>query len=125
MTAVAKVLIIEDDPVSRRVLHAALAGKKYETVIAGDAMAALTEAQRTKPDLILLDLGLPAGGGMAFLQRLASIPRLAVIPVVVISGQDPATAEEPALAAGARAFLPKPVRPEDVVAKVEEIVGPA
>jgi DNA-binding response OmpR family regulator len=123
MTAVAKILIIDDDPVARRVLHAALIAKNYQTIIASDAMAAISEAQRSRPDLILLDLGLPAGGGMLVLQRLASFPRLAVIPVVVISGQDPAAAAQPALDAGARAFLPKPVRPEDVVAKVEELLG--
>jgi CheY-like chemotaxis protein len=123
MTSVAKILIIDDDPVARRVLHAALTAKNHQTVIASDAAAAISEAQRSRPDLILLDLGLPAGGGMLVLQRLATFPRLAVIPVVVISGQDPAAAAQPALDAGARAFLPKPVRPEDVVAKVEELLG--
>lgn len=113
-----KALIIEDDPV-------ALTAKNHRTAVAGDALAALTEAQPKTPDLILLDLGLPAGRGMQFLKRLAAIPRLAVIPVVIISGRDPATGEQPALAAGARAFLPKPARPEAVVAKVEEIVGKA
>ena len=92
MAAVPKILIIEDDAVARRLLHAALTAKKYEAVI---------------------------------LQGVATILRLAMIPAVVISGQDPATAEEPALAAGARVFPPEPVRPEDVVAKVEEIPGPA
>ena len=62
---------------------------------------------------------------MTFLQRIKKFPRLAVVPIVVISGHDRASAEQPALDAGARAFLQKPVRNEDVLAAIEAILGTA
>src|SRR5688572_14672303 len=118
-----KILIVDDDPVARRVLHAALAARGYQPILAGDAMAALTETQKHRPDLILLDLGLPAGGGFSFLKRLHTFPHLAMTPVVVISGQERETAEAAALEAGARAFIAKPAVPDDVIATVERILG--
>lgn len=118
-----KILIVDDDPIARRVLHAALVKHGYQPLVAADAMAALTETQRSRPDLILLDLGLPAGGGFTFLKRLHTFPFLTVIPVVVISGQERATAEPAALEAGAKAFIPKPARPEDVLAVIERTLG--
>ena len=118
-----KILIVDDDPVARRVLHAALVSRGYQPFLAGDAMAALTEAQKSAPNLILLDLGMPAGGGLTFLKRMQASPRLAVIPVIVISGQERATAEPGALEAGAVAYLQKPARPEDVIAAIEGILG--
>jgi CheY-like chemotaxis protein len=110
-----KVLIVDDDPVTRSVLHSALTAENFTTVIAADAICALVQARTAKPDVILLDLGLPAGGGFLFLERLRRFPQLAVIPVIVISGQDRASNEPRALAAGAMAYLPKPALHEDVV----------
>ena len=118
-----KILIVDDDPVARRVLHQALTTRGYQPLLASDAMAALTETQKNRPDLILLDLGLPAGGGFTFLKRVHTFPHLTLIPVVVISGQDRSTAEGPALEAGAREFLQKPASPEVVLAAIERVLG--
>ena len=117
------ILIVEDDPVGRHILHTALRANQFETVMASDAMTALTLARQRVPSLIILDLGLPAGGGFTFLQRLRMFPALAVIPVLVVSGQDQATHEQAALDAGASAFLSKPVKPETVIAKIRELIG--
>lgn len=118
-----KVLIVDDDPLARRILHSALTTEGYEATVAADAMTALSEAQRIRPDIILLDLGLPAGGGMSFLARMRRFPNLAVVPVIVISGHDRTLAEKPALEAGAAAFLQKPARPEQVIAEMNRILG--
>lgn len=118
-----KILIIEDDPVGRHILHTALKAAKFETAMAGDAMLALTQARQEKPDLIVLDLGLPAGGGFIFLHRLRMFPALAVIPVLVVSGLDRAVNEQAALDAGAAAYLEKPATPDVIIAKIREILG--
>jgi DNA-binding response OmpR family regulator len=61
------------------------------------------------PDLIILDLGLPAGDGFSVLERLKANQSLCFIPVIVLSGRDRNANKERALKAGARFFLQKPV----------------
>ena len=117
------ILIVEDDPVGRQVLHTALRAEKFDTILAPDAMTALTLARDRKPALIILDLGLPAGGGFTFLQRLRMFPALAVIPVIVVSGQDRATNEQQALDAGASAFISKPASPETIISRIREFIA--
>ena len=117
------ILIVEDDPVARHVSQTALKGAGFATIVAGDALGALAQTQRNHPDLIILDLGLPAGGGLAFLQRKSAIPAISLIPVLVISGQERVSAEGPAIESGASAYLQKPAMPEEIVAKVRELLG--
>src|SRR5258705_8641655 len=82
-----KILVIEDDPVARADLEARLAANGYTVARAADAASALTVVNRERPDLILLDLGLPAGDGFLVLERLRKIEGLAAIPVLVIPGR--------------------------------------
>ncbi|GAC1435112.1 MAG: hypothetical protein NVSMB68_07410 [Thermoanaerobaculia bacterium] len=91
--------------------------------MSGDTMAAFTEARKQRPDLIILDLGLPADGGFSVLERLKSIPALAVIPVLVVSGLDRATHETKVIDAGARAYLQKPADDDVLFAKIRELIG--
>jgi CheY-like chemotaxis protein len=119
----AKILIVEDDAVARTVLVSALKPDKYEIAISPDALSALSQARKQKPDLILLDLGLPAGGGYTFLQRLKQLPDLSVIPVIVVSGYDAKTHEPRTSAAGVSAYLQKPVKPEEVRAAVRRYLS--
>jgi two-component system chemotaxis response regulator CheY len=118
-----RVLIVEDDPVNRRILHKAISAAGFDVLVTGDAMSALTETQRGKPDLIILDLGLPAGGGFTFLQRVKTFPKLALIPIVVVSGQDRAASEPRALAAGASFYIEKPAKPDEVVRVITNVLA--
>src|SRR5260370_4641400 len=79
-----KILVIEDDPVARADLEARLAANGYTVARAADAASALTVVNRERPDLILLDLGLPAGDGLLVLERLRQIEKPAAIPALVI-----------------------------------------
>lgn len=119
---VKKILVVEDDPIARQILNARFK-PQYQMILTGDAMAAFTEARKQKPDLVILDLGLPAGGGFAVLQRLKSIPALATIPVLVISGLDRTANEPKVLAAGANAYLQKPTNDEELTKVVKELIG--
>lgn len=117
-----KILVVDDDPVARQVYNQRFR-REYQVFLTGDAMAAFTEARKQQPDLVILDLGLPAGGGFSVLQRLKSIPALATIPVVVVSGLDRATNEPKAMDAGADAYLPKPPADDELVATVKRLIG--
>jgi len=118
-----KILIVDDDPVARHIAHTVLKANGYATTVASDAMGALAETQRQRPDLVILDLGLPAGGGFNVLQRKRSLPPISLIPVLVISGQDRAASEARAIEAGASAYLQKPADGDAVLAKVRELIG--
>jgi len=62
-----------------------LKANHYDTFFAGDAISSIAEARLHEPDLIILDLGLPAGDGFVVMERLKRLPNLAVIPVIVVS----------------------------------------
>lgn len=118
-----KVLVVEDDAVGRQILFTALRHAGYETTVAADAVAALALTQRHKPDAIVLDLGLPGGGGFTFLERVGRIPALSTIPVVVVSGQKREESEPRARAAGAVMYFEKPASPETIVQAVRDVAG--
>jgi len=104
----AKILIVDDDPDLRQVLRLRLRANRYETVNAGDGYSAIAQAYKEHPDLIILDLGLPAGDGFVVLNRLQKDDKLSTIPVIVLTARDPQSAEKLALQSGAAAFFQKP-----------------
>ena len=108
-TSPAKVLIVEDDDDLRRGLTWRLQTSGYAVVHAPDGVGAISVARHERPDVVLLDLGLPAGDGLAVLQRYADLPDLSAIPVVVLTGRDPRTAEPATRKFHVSAFLQKPV----------------
>ncbi len=117
-----KILIIEDDPVTRRIIDVQLRAAGYETALAFDGMTALRTAQKERPDLVILDLGLPGGDGFNVMERFKQLTPLSTIPIIVFSARDPAQYEERALNAGALAFLPKPLDNEALLAAVRSRV---
>jgi DNA-binding response OmpR family regulator len=105
----ATILLIEDDLNVYHGIQRRLSASNYQTHYAPDAVASISQARQHHPDLILLDLGLPAGDGFVVMDRLKQIPDLAGIPIVVLSGRDRAANEMRSLRSGAVAFLQKPV----------------
>jgi len=118
-----KILIVDDDKDLRTGLAMRLRANEYDTVFAADGVSAISEAQRQQPDAILLDLGLPAGDGFLVLERLKSIPRLASIPVLVITARDAKSNEGRAAALGAEVFLQKPFENEELLAALRKVLG--
>jgi len=118
-----KILIVDDDPDVRQGMHVRLKTNHYDTFFAVNALSALTEARENKPDLIILDLGLPAGDGFVVMERLKSFPALAAIPIIVVSGQDVLANKERALKAGAKAFLRKPVDNAELLKVISQALG--
>jgi DNA-binding response OmpR family regulator len=117
------ILIVDDDPDVRLSLHVRLKANHYNVIFAGDGMAGIAEARRHMPDLIILDLGLPAGDGFSVMERLKSNDSLSLIPVIVVSARDRNTNMDRALKAGAKAFLQKPVANAELLAVVRKVLG--
>jgi two-component system KDP operon response regulator KdpE len=104
----AKILIVDDDPDLRRALKLRLRANHYDTVQASDGYSAIAIAQKEQPDLIILDLGLPAGDGFAVLKRLQDSDPLSNIPVIILTARDPLYNGLKTVLAGATAFFQKP-----------------
>ncbi|MBV9573230.1 MAG: response regulator [Acidobacteriales bacterium] len=118
-----KVLVIEDDRDVRLGYHVLLKSSGYDTFFAEDGMTAVTEARKQQPDVIILDLGLPAGDGFVVLERLRANTSLSLIPVIVVSGRDIHSSKERALKAGAKAFLQKPWDDRELLTLVRQLAG--
>jgi DNA-binding response OmpR family regulator len=103
-----KIMIVDDDPDLRQALRLRLRANHYDTLNAGDGYSAIALAYKEHPDLIILDLGLPAGDGFVVLDRLQKDDKLSAIPVIVLTARDPQSSERLALQAGAAAFFQKP-----------------
>jgi DNA-binding response OmpR family regulator len=117
-----KILVVEDDQDIRQLLHLQLTAAGYDTAFARDAATALSAARKESADLILLDLGLPAGGGFVVIERMKAIPELEMTPVIVITARGQQEGEK-AVAMGARSFFQKPHDVGELLAEIRRALG--
>ena len=115
-----RILIVDDDPDILHSMHLRLKANNYDTFFAADAISCMAEARKSEPDLVILDLGLPAGDGFLVMERFKAVPSLASIPVIVVSARDRRANEKRALEAGAKAFLQKPVNNAELLAVIRQ-----
>jgi DNA-binding response OmpR family regulator len=118
-----KILIVEDENLQLTIVAKQLKSAGFEIAGARDGTSAISIARKEQPDLILLDLGLPAGDGFTVLQRLQMIIQTSLIPVVVLSSRTPVGNRDAALKNGAVAYLQKPVKPEELVKAINQALG--
>jgi DNA-binding response OmpR family regulator len=107
----------------RQALQIRLKANGYDVHCAEDGVGAISEARKHTPDLIVLDLGLPAGDGFVVLDRLKTNLNLSSIPVIVLSGRDRRASQDRVLKAGARAFLQKPVQTNEFLAVIRQTLN--
>ena len=119
------ILIVEDDEDLRLAMSVRLNKAGYDVVTANDAVAAVHKFRSEAPDLLILDIGLPGGGGFVVMQRIKKFLRGAPVPVVVVTARDPKEVEDRALLKGALEVLYKPVAAQDLLAKVSWALGRA
>lgn len=117
------ILIVDDDPDVRLGLHIRLKANHYNVIFAADGMASIAQARKHMPDLIILDLGLPAGDGFSVMERLKANDGLSLIPVIVVSARDLNANMDRALKAGAKAFLQKPVDNVQLLSVIRKVLG--
>jgi DNA-binding response OmpR family regulator len=115
-----KILLVEDDQDAALAVGVMLRRRGFEVTSAADAITAVAVARREHPDLIILDMGLPAGGGDAVLGRLRAVVGTAETPVIVLTGLD--ISREHALEAGAQDLLRKPVDATQLIGTVTRVL---
>lgn len=115
------ILLVEDDTDVRMAMGVRLKSLGYDVTVAKDGVSAVALTRRGRPDLVLLDLGLPCGDGFAVLDRLHRLPDAP--PIIVISGRDRELSEQRVLGLGARAFLQKPVENDVLHDAIAEVLG--
>ncbi len=103
-----RILVVDDDKDVVQMLTSLLRKAGYDVVVAVDALQAVTRAHRDKPDMILLDIVMPAGGGFSALERLKASIHTSTIPVIVLTGSVETGIEEKAKAFGIAGFFRKP-----------------
>ena len=110
-----KILIVDDERDIVKALMIRLQGAGYHVVTAFDGAQGVFMAHKEKPDLILLDIRMPAGDGFSVAQRLKRSTHTFSIPVIFLTGSPEKNAEEKAMGVGARFYIKKPYDPEELL----------
>ncbi len=118
----AKILVIEDEGDLAKVLKKRLTSSGFEVIISLDAYQGIEAAHKEKPDLIILDLMMPAGGGQTVLKNLKISKDTMSIPVVVITGTKNEELKNEILAQGVEAYLEKPYDSEELIKIIKKIL---
>ena len=117
-----RILIAEDEPSIVVSLEFLLRGAGYEVTIARDGEEALEEAERVKPDLMLLDVMLPAVNGFEVCRRVRHLPALRHVPILFLSARALENEITEGLALGATAYMTKPFATKELIRTVDELL---
>ncbi len=115
-----RVLLVDDDGEVLFSLAAELRRRGLEVTTAADAIAAVSAAVRTRPDVALVGMTLPGGDGPTVMKRMRAMPQLAGVPIVLLGDGKDARQREAEPAAGAAGFLDKPVQPAELLRALRE-----
>ena len=120
-----RILIVEDHPLNRKLLHDLLEAHSYEILETGDGLEALNLARRFRPDLILMDLQLPDVSGLEVTRWLRREPGMTTTPIIAVTAFAMREDERLALASGCDAYLAKPISIVRVLDTVAALLGRA
>ncbi len=117
-----RVLVVEDDPSVRGLLHTLLTAEGYDVATASDGLAGLVKATSSPPALVLLDLMMPDLGGVRVLEEMRDDPELRDIPVIVVTGKIDAVPGMRDLLGEDNVFL-KPFAVGELLSRVAAVTG--
>lgn len=118
----ARILVTEDDPDIRELIAISLEMVGFTVERAEDGESALAQAMANPPDLVVVDVMLPGISGHEVVQSLASDPRTAAVPVLMLSARGQSHDIDEGLASGAHAYVVKPFSPRDLAARVKAMI---
>ncbi len=112
------ILVVDDEPAIARLVRDYLEQAGFKTLVAGDGDAALRHARDAKPDLVVLDLGLPGRDGLDVTRELR---RSSAVPIIVLTARGEETDRIVGLELGADDYVVKPFSPKELVARVRAV----
>jgi len=122
-SAVKKRILIADDDVAISRLLERILGREYDVITASDGGGALALADQTTPQLLILDVMMPGMDGFSLAQKVRLIPHLKNVPIIFLTAREGPLDTIKGIQAGARHYLTKPFKIEDLVAKVKKTLG--
>jgi DNA-binding response OmpR family regulator len=118
-----RILAVDDDEDVLQMLQRYL-GRDYEVIVARDGPGAVARAsQPPHPDLILLDIMMPGIDGLGVAHRLRMVPELKHVPIIFVTARDEPLDVIKGIQAGARNYITKPFKLDDLKAKVDKALG--
>jgi len=121
-SALARVMVVDDSEDQIRLLRRVLADEGCECIAVSSGADAFERSIATRPDVILLDIGLPGTDGLTICRQLKAAPETRLTPVLIMTGQCPSESHLTALEAGADDFLGKPIALDEFRARVRSAV---
>ena len=121
--AEANVLIVDDDPVVRRMLQLSFESEGFDVLTAGDGLEGLESMRSGKPDVIILDIMMPKLDGMKVLDEMNTDDSLRGLPVILLSAKATSLDVELGLKAGAADYVTKPCDPIELVDRVRSVLA--
>jgi CheY-like chemotaxis protein len=118
----ARILVVDDEPDILLLHRLNLESAGHEVLLAADGIKALDRVEADRPDVIVLDVMMPALDGWGVLDRLMGQP--AAPPVLVVSAKSAQEDVDRAIACGAAAYLAKPFEADTLIAAVESLLHP-
>lgn len=118
-----KILIVDDERDWVEMLSIRLGHSGYQVEVAFDGLQAVTQAVELKPDLILLDIMMPAGGGLGALKNIRLSTKTFSIPVIVVTAKGGPETKEAAEKLGISGYFVKPVDMVALLLKIKELLS--
>jgi len=118
-----KVLIVDDSTTMRKIVSMALAGAGHTFEEAENGKKALEKIGKGGFDLVLLDVNMPEMNGIEFLEAKGKSAAIMKIPVIMLTTQDEKELQQKALSLGAKAFMVKPFKKEELLSAIGSVVS--
>ncbi|MFH2050182.1 MAG: response regulator transcription factor [bacterium] len=117
-----KVLIVDDEPDIIRAISMRLKAEGYDAVAAMDGMQAVNMAMKEHPDLIILDIGLPAGDGHSVVERLQASTITCTTPIIFLTARTSEEDYKKAMSRGVNRYITKPFDPQELISCVASLI---
>ena len=118
-----RILVVEDDPASLRLMQYILEHKGYEVLTAVNGVVGLKKARSEEPDLVIMDVMLPGMDGFDICYHLRSETQTAGLPILMLSAKAREADRDTGLKVGADSYITKPVDPAEIISNVETLLA--